>query len=208
MTELTLKRIASDDTMHLEALQHLPFAALQGYVDLIASLGWHRDFPTLEAAWAGCARPNQLIWWLARTADRRQLALCVADLAQPALQPASDPRPAACLEVLRRWARDEATTDELRASADAADRAGRAGRADKAGFNAACAAVSAADVASAADCDAADYAAQDVASASIAAAAATQGEAADRADRVAEAKRAQCALIRRHFPMPPMPALR
>ncbi len=203
MTEQTLKRIASDDTMHLEALQHLPFAALQGYVDLIASLGWHRDFPTLEAAWAGCASPDQLLRWLSRTADRRQFALCVADLAQPAAQLASDTRPAACIDFLRRWARGEASTEEVRISALAADQAAIAL------LNAARAAASAADVATAADCDAANDAAQDVASASIdACTAAFHRDNDNRSAQVAQARLNQCAVIRQHFPMPPMPPLR
>lgn len=210
MTAETKMQIESDPTTP-EALRHLPFAALQRHIDLIAALGWHRDFPTLEAAWAGCARPNELLRWLAHTADRRQLALCVAEMAQPALQVASDPGPAACIDALRRWARGEATTDELRASADGAEQAGRVARADKAVVLAAQAAISAVEVATAADCHDATCAAQDVASVSIAARAPASNSASDdRAAHVAHvalARLNQCAIIRRHFPRPPIPAL-
>jgi hypothetical protein len=207
MTAEIKMQIESDDTMHLEALQRLPFAALQRFVDSIATIGWNRDYPSLEAAWEGCARPDELLWWLARAADRRQFALCVAEMAQPALQRASDPRPAACIETLRRWARGEATVDELRASADAAEQSGRA-PADKAIVIAARAAVSAVDAATAANCPEATYAAQDVASAGVAAGdSAAHGDTAGRAAQVARARLNQCAVIRRHFPRPPLPAL-
>ena len=105
------------------------------YIDQIATMGacpnaldWLREakHPTPEVAWNACSRADWMVWLVARSQteqpDRQALVLCICDIAETVLcyVPAREDRPRIAIETARRWARGEATEDEVRAAARAA----------------------------------------------------------------------------------------
>ena len=89
---------------------------------------------SLSEVWATCRRGDWLLWLIARYGDApRKTAVAIAcDVAETASAFTTDPRPAECLAVVRRWLKDEATIDEVRAAARAAESAESAARAARA----------------------------------------------------------------------------
>ena len=76
---------------------------------------------TLAEVWATCRRGDWMLWLATRYGDvpRKTIVAIACGVAEPALIHATDPRPAECLAVVRRWLKDEATLEEVKA-ADAA----------------------------------------------------------------------------------------
>ena len=171
------------------------------------ALLWAKKHPTAAAAWKACHRGDWMLWIVGKVQcgepesdERKRLVLCACECARLALpiweaRYPSDKRVARCIETAERWARGEATINELRTARETADAA-----ADAAAAAAAYAAAAAAADADA-DADAAAYAA---------AAAAADADADADADAAAYAARAktlsQCAdIVRKHYPTPPKP---
>ena len=88
-------------------------------------LAFAPQFPTLQAAWAACERPDWMLWYLGAVGtDRKVLVLCACDCARLALpiyetRYPDDPRPRKAIETAEAWARGEATLERVRAHADA-----------------------------------------------------------------------------------------
>ena len=126
---------------------------------------WVATQPDAATAWAACPRGNWLVWLLGElhvrgALYRQTLVLAACACAETALchVAAGDDRPRLAIEAARRWARGEATVEEVRAASDAVG----VGVAACAAFEAAavCAAFTAADAFAAfAAADAADAAA-------------------------------------------------
>jgi hypothetical protein len=100
------------------------------YQNLLAKLGacpearHAADGKSLAEVWKTCERGDWMLWLAARVPVSRQLlVLAACDCVEPSLQYTTDPRPAECIAVARRWALGEATNDELQAAARAAARA-------------------------------------------------------------------------------------
>jgi hypothetical protein len=72
--------------------------------------------------WAECERPDWLLWWAAHAVPRQELVLAACDCAELALRyvPQGEHRPRLAIETARRWARGEATVEEVRAADTAA----------------------------------------------------------------------------------------
>ena len=72
--------------------------------------------------WADCERPDWLLWWAAHAVPRQELVLAACDCAETALRfvPANEHRPRLAIETARRWARGEATVEEVDAARVAA----------------------------------------------------------------------------------------
>ena len=174
-----------------------------------SAMDWLGDRDS-DQMWADCERPDWLLWWAAHVVPRQELVLAACDCAELALRyvPEGEHRPRLAIETARRWARGEATVEEVRA-ADAAALAAflSAGNpaaltADRVAAYAAYAAAAAAAYAAYAAAYAADAAAYAAAAAGYAAAAA--GYAADAAVRAA-ARAAMSQLIRQRWPECPLP---
>ena len=164
--------------------------------------------------WAECNRPDWLLWWAGQVVSRHDLVLAACDCAELALRfaPEGEDRPRIAIETARRWARGEATLDEVRDAADAAADAAActatyadcaaACAAAYAAANAARAAVYAADAAACA-ATYADCAAADAVDAAVDAAYAAAYAA--RSAAYAAANAAMCQLIRDRWPECPLP---
>jgi hypothetical protein len=65
--------------------------------------------------WAECERPDWLLWWAGNTVPRQELVLAACDCAETALRfvPQAENRPRLAIDTARRWARGEATVEEL-----------------------------------------------------------------------------------------------
>lgn len=77
-------------------------------------------YPTFADAWNACPKHDWLLWVIGHTMSHRKIVALACDLAEPSLAYTSDPRPAACIAVVRRWVRGEATLEEVRAARAAA----------------------------------------------------------------------------------------
>ena len=145
--------------------------------------------PDAESAWAACVRGDWMLWLCGKLSGppgsdgRRTLVACACECSRLSLpifekRYPNDMRPRICLDVAERWARGEATIEELREARAAAYATAYA----TAYAYAAAAADTYADTAAAA------------------AAYATAAAAADARSRVL----ATCAdIVRRHYPQPP-----
>lgn len=186
-----------------------------------SAMDWlgHRDSSQM---WADCERPDWLLWWAAHSVPRQELVLAACDCAELALRYVSEGenRPRLAIETARRWAKGDATVEEVRA-ADAAALAAACDAGNAAAYaaltgvavTAGCTALTAAraaDCAAGAAATAAD-AARAAADASDAAAYAASyvgrdAAAADAAEATAAAARAtMCRLIRARWPECPLP---
>jgi hypothetical protein len=155
--------------------------------------------------WAECDRADWLLWWAGHTVPRQELVLAACDCAELALRfvPEREQRPRLAIETARRWARSEATVEEVTAAYAAAYAADAAAYAARAADAAAYAAARAADAAAYA-AKAAAYAAKAAYAAARAAdAAAYAAKAAYAAARAAEVQ--MCQLIRTRWPECPLP---
>jgi hypothetical protein len=91
---------------------------------------WAKDFPTLEAAWAECKRPDWMMWALNKLEyndDKRLRAFacwCVRETpladGRKVWDLLTDERSRRAVEVAEAFIRDEATAEELAAAWDAA----------------------------------------------------------------------------------------
>ena len=169
-----------------------------------AAMDWLGDRDSARM-WAECKRPDWLLWWAAHSVPRQELVLAACDCAETALRfvPQGEDRPRLAIETTSRWARGEATVEEVRAAARAARAADAAARAADAAARAAYAATRAARAADAAAraARAADAATDAARAATRAARAARAG--ADAADAAACAE--MCQLIRTRWPQCPLP---
>jgi hypothetical protein len=152
---------------------------------------WAKGYTSPVKAWRECQRGDWMLWLVGKVSGppesegRKKLVLCACECARLALpifenRYLNDGRVRKCIETAERWAKGEATIEELRQARSAAD----------------------ADAAAAAD--AADAAAYAYAAAAYAAAAyAAYADAYAYADARALA-RAECAdIVRKHYPKPP-----
>jgi hypothetical protein len=85
------------------------------------------------AAWSECERADWMLWIAAKALPRDRVVLTACACARTALKyvPEGEDRPRIAIETAERWARGEATIEEVR-SADAADAAADAAHADAA----------------------------------------------------------------------------
>ena len=86
---------------------------------------WAKTQPDLQTAWANCKRSDWMLWLLDRTTlnqDDPRLRLMACDFAEAVLVyvPAGEDRPRLAIECARRFARGEATREEMAAARDAA----------------------------------------------------------------------------------------
>ena len=89
------------------------------------AVDWARTQPTLAAAWAKCTRGDWMLWLLAQgtkqgSEHHKRLVLCACACARLSLEyvPIGEERPRKAIEAAERWARGEATIEEVRAAAD------------------------------------------------------------------------------------------
>ena len=89
---------------------------------------WARG-KTLREVWKTCKRGDWMLWLAARYGDvpLKTMVAIACDEAEPAMAyvPAGETRPQECLAMTRRWLKDEATIEEVKA-AKAAARAAKA----------------------------------------------------------------------------------
>ena len=102
---------------------------------------------SLAEVWKTCHRGDWMLWLAARYGDvpLKTIVAIACDAVEPALAFTTDPLPTQTIAVVRRWLKDEATIEEVRAASDAAANAARAARA--AAYAATAAAYAAADAA-------------------------------------------------------------
>ena len=164
---------------------------------------WAKGYPTLDAAWAACERPDWLLWWIGATVaqepdslGRRWLVLLAAEFAGAVPQVGAR---AEAVDLAARWGAGDphVTLEMLVAASDAASAAAWAAASDAASA-AAWAARAAAWAASDAE-RAAAWAARAAASAAVWAASDAARAAASDA-----AWAAQCTAIRALFPTVPV----
>ena len=157
---------------------------------------------SLDEVWKTCHRGDWMLWLAARYGDvpLKTIVAIACDAVEPTLAFTTDPLPTQTIAVVRRWLKDEATIEEVRAASDAANAAANAAAkaaadaaayaANAAAYAANAAADAAADAANAAAdaaADAADYAAYAAKAADYAAKAAKAAKAADYAAYAAKA---------------------
>jgi hypothetical protein len=155
---------------------------------------WARGYTSPAKAWRECQRGDWMLWLIGKDAGppesegRKQLVLCACECARLALpifetRRPNDARVRECVETAERWAKGEATIDELRVARRAA--AAAAAYAD-------------------ADADAAYAYAAYAAAAAADAYAAYADAAAAYADAARSKTLAECAdIVRKHYPKPP-----
>ena len=86
-------------------------------------LAFANKLDTLQEVWDTCARGDWLLWLLGKTAteaDRKNLVLIAAECARLALPYTKDSRVIACIETAEKWARGEATIEQVRTARRAA----------------------------------------------------------------------------------------
>ena len=114
---------------------------------------WAQNYKTFPAAWEACKRGDWMLWLAARSGvDRKALVLAACACARPALKyvPKGEKRPRIAIETAERWARGEATIEDLRLTSAASAAYADADAAADASAAAADAAAAAADAAYAA----------------------------------------------------------
>jgi hypothetical protein len=83
---------------------------------------WANDYASLAEAWAACERGDWMLWLSGRVSGapeseaRKLLVLCACACARTALRHTTDARVVACIETAERWARGEASLDDVRAA--------------------------------------------------------------------------------------------
>jgi len=101
---------------------------------------WARG-KTLREVWKTCKRGDWMLWLAARYGDvpLKTMVAIACDEAEPAMAyvPAGETRPQECLAMTRRWLKDEATIEEVKAAGGAAWAAAGAAWAAKAAAGAA-----------------------------------------------------------------------
>jgi hypothetical protein len=88
------------------------------------AIEWARTQESYESAWRTCAHGNWMLWLLAKAGARREdVVLAACACARQALRyvPKGEERPRIAIETAERWARGEATIEEVRAADAAAD---------------------------------------------------------------------------------------
>ena len=102
------------------------------------AMAWAAGYTDPALAWAECQDGSWMLWLIGRCAGapespaRRQLVACACDCAALAQSQARAARVSDCIDTARRWARGEATIEELRDAAGAARAAYAAGAAQAA----------------------------------------------------------------------------
>ena len=121
---------------------------------------WAKGYPTLDAAWAACERPDWLLWWIGATVaqepdslGRRWLVLLAAEFAGAVPQVGAR---AEAVDLAARWGAGDphVTLEMLAAASDAASAAASAAAWAAASDAASAAAWAASDAAWAAQCTA------------------------------------------------------
>ena len=194
---------------------------LEKYKPCSEGMAWAKDQKSAAVAWKTCARPGWMLWLIGRASTsndlalRKRLVLCACECARTSLRfvRSGEERPLKAIETAERWARGEASIEEVRearfaayAAAYVADAAAYAAAA----YAAAYAAAAAAAYVAAAAAYVAAYAAYAADAAAAAAAAAYAADAdyaaadyaAYAADDAARSKTlSQCAdIVRKFYP--------
>ncbi len=170
---------------------------------------WARG-KTLREVWKTCKRGDWMLWLAARYGDvpLKTMVAIACDEAEPAMAyvPAGETRPQECLAMTRRWLKDEATIEEVKAAGGAAwaawAAAGAAWAAKAAAGAAAWAAAWAAEAAGGAT-EAAAWAAAGAAAEAAAGAAGGAAKAAAEAAAGAESLRFSADLCRKYIEVRP-----
>jgi len=84
---------------------------------------WAETQPDLATAWNACERGDWMLWLAGRVAVKREdvvLAACACARTALVHVQAGEDRPRVAIETAERWARGEATLNEVRAAAGAA----------------------------------------------------------------------------------------
>jgi len=87
------------------------------------AIKWHETQANDKQAWDTCERGDWLLWLLGRIkVDRKRLVLCCCECARLSLKyvPENENRPRIAIETAEKWAKGEASIEEVRAAADAA----------------------------------------------------------------------------------------
>ena len=108
---------------------------------------------SLAEVWKTCHRGDWMLWLAARYGDvtLKTIVAIACDCTEPALAFTTDPLPTQTIAVVRRWLKDEATIEEVRAAARAASDAAADAADDAASYAAADAAARAASLLFSAD---------------------------------------------------------
>jgi hypothetical protein len=113
------------DTPYLQTVETRPLLhLLEKYNACRDACIWAAGRAVAEDSWLACERGDWLLWIAARLGvDRRLVVLAACDCARLALPriPDGEHRPRLAIEAAERWARGEATIEEVRAAASAAD---------------------------------------------------------------------------------------
>jgi hypothetical protein len=139
---------------------------------------------SLAEVWKTCHRGDWMLWLAARYGDvpLKTIVAIACDAVEPALAFTTDPLPTQTIAVVRRWLKDDATIEEVRAAANAAADAASYAASYAAAYAAARAADAASYAAAYAAARAAAYAAANAAAAAAEAAAYAAANAADAAE--------------------------
>ena len=88
---------------------------------------WCKNHKSMQSAWDNCERGDWMAWLLGRTVKKnskahKKLVLVACKIARDVLYliPSKEKRPLIAIETAEKWCRGEATTEEVRAAADAA----------------------------------------------------------------------------------------
>jgi len=162
-----------------------------------SAIDWLGDRDSAQM-WAECERPDWLLWWAGQAVSRQELVLAACDCAETALRFVSggEDRPRLAIETTRRWAKGEATIEEVDAARVAAISAYI-----YAGYAASYAALTAYATPAPYAAISAAAAAEEAARSAVYAAAC----AADYAAACAAANATMCRLIRNRWPECPLP---
>jgi hypothetical protein len=164
------------------------------------AVAWAKHYTMPDKAWRECVRGDWMLWLIGKLSGapesdaRKKLVLAACDCAALPLPHATSVAAALCLETARKWARGEATIEELREARKVA--AAAAAAAFSAAADAAAAAFSAAFSAAAAAAAAFSAAFSAAAVADAADAAAFSAVRCEMLQKCAD-------IVRQHYPSPP-----
>ena len=100
---------------------------------------WLETQPDVETAWASCSRGDWMMWILEQVVDTKKLAACDIEIRRTVLKfvPDGEDRPRITIDTYERWAKGEASDEELTIARAAGADAWAAGAARAATWDAA-----------------------------------------------------------------------
>ena len=95
---------------------------LEKYKPCSEGMAWAKDQKSAAVAWKTCARPGWMLWLIGRASTsndlalRKRLVLCACECARTSLRfvRSGEERPLKAIETAERWARGEASIEEVR----------------------------------------------------------------------------------------------